>query len=476
MELVTRPRPEVAFVLAGVMLLGTGLFVALAPVPATYAVLAAGALAVALRFPKAMVLGFAVVEPFQNLLLRVLPSEARYFDEIVVLGLVVAVVVPALVRRPSRFLADPLVAVLGLFLAAGLLSGRLAGAPLDRTFAGLFVTVDYVLLYLVLRTQPPPAGTAKALIQLVVWLGVLATAVAVVQHLFPHTLVASWQHALVEGGLARMPSLFRHPNAFGYFMLAATFLAVATAVTLRSQSYGILAAICGAGVFLSVSRSAGVALFVGLIVGGIVANRRLLRVAVLLALLATTVMAPFFVRGVESRIHKMRVEGGDARITYVMESLPILRSRWLLGVGPGSFGGEVAHRLGSKTYARYHIRFDSRWTTVDDFWLHLVVESGVVGLGLFLLLLWCLFRRALTGLRRPVADPYDRALLLAVPMLVAGLCLIDLTSMAFEANQTAGLFWLVCGVAAAGAGDVLPSTAAPEPDGPALGTKVGAVP
>src|SRR5205807_8613662 len=74
--------------------------------------------------------------------------------------------------------------------------------------------------------------------------------------------------------------------------------------------------------------------------------------------------------------------GGDLRTLFLINGIPIFADHQLVGVGPGRYGGAAADIFGTPIYTEYRTNLlltlpDQR--TVDDFWLHLFVESGVLG-------------------------------------------------------------------------------------------------
>ena len=78
-------------------------------------------------------------------------------------------------------------------------------------------------------------------------------------------------------------------------------------------------------------------------------------------------------------------QGKDLRTKFVHNALPILEDHPLLGVGPGRYGGAAASLFRSPIQYEYHTdKLLTNQKTVDNFWLHLTVEGGVLGLLAFL--------------------------------------------------------------------------------------------
>jgi O-antigen ligase len=138
-------------------------------------------------------------------------------------------------------------------------------------------------------------------------------------------------------------------------------------------------------------------------------------------------------------------EGRDLRTLFVINAVPILRDHPLFGVGPGRYGGAVAYDFGTPIYAEYGTgKLLTQQRTVDNFWLHILVESGVLGaiafIGMIVLLGYRLVRLALRsrGLRYVLAA----GTLGGVATVVASTG----TTMLLEGNTVAFMFWFVLSI------------------------------
>jgi O-antigen ligase len=439
-----------AFALASSIALG--IFAARAP---AWTLFGAGALAGVLAariWPLAFVAAFAVIEPLQGMLVFDLPREARYFDEAVMLGVAATVLLPKLLSRPASLLSDRPLKLILAFTIWNLVSAALSSVPLSIAAMGIFVTIDYMIMFATLRAMPFDERAARLVMKIVIAIGLIATVVGALQHLGVESASFAWAKFIREDVL-RVPSLFEHPNDFGLFMLSATFLSLSYLIAnKRSKLYVLATVVSVAGVIISFSRTSYVALVAGLVVGlwmhgGQVIKKALIPGAVVIVLLGGVTL-----RAVMSRVHKIEAEGGDARFTYFRQSLPLIEDNPFFGVGPGRYGGEIAQRTRSPVHEQYGVTFNDTWRTLDSFWLHIVAESGIVG---GLLLLGIFFSVSARSKKRlsAVTDPHLRALLAAAPMIVTALVAADASTMALEANTHAGLLWTMLGVGLSAARD-----------------------
>ncbi|HET7082179.1 MAG TPA: hypothetical protein VFJ00_00510, partial [Candidatus Limnocylindria bacterium] len=119
----------------------------------------------------------------------------------------------------------------------------------------------------------------------------------------------------------------------------------------------------------------------------------------------------------------------------------------LVGVGPGRYGGAAADIYDTPVYARYEtdeLFANPSQRTVDDFWLHLVVESGLLGLAAYLAMVGAALGPIIAAARRAA---WGRQVALAsISGAVIGLAINSMTTMLLEANSVAFLFWFLLGV------------------------------
>lgn len=406
-------------------------------------VLAAAALLRA--FPALLLAGLTLVAPCQAALAALSP-RLKTLDEAVVLLVSGSVLLVALIRRPQSVLRQPVVLWAAGFALLGVASAALAKASPVPSALGVFVTLDYVVLAAALLVLPLRRTAYQAVIVLLLGLGAVAVLLGIAQHIFGVAALPEHARFIWERELLRVPSLFPHPNDLAYLMLPVTFVSVAGWWLRRNLAFALFAVIGVLGMLLAVSRSSYVAVAAGL-VGAVLLSGRLNRRGLGLVLGGLLFAAPLMAPGIVSRVEKVQREGGDARFRYAKKGLGIAAQSPWFGVGPGRFGGVVAQRYGSEVHERYGLRFNSTWTTVDSFWLHVLVESGGLGLLTVLGLLAVVVRDARRRLRDAADPPEQQILQLAVLMLVPAHLVINLSSMALEANSTAAVLWLLVGLA-----------------------------
>ncbi|MGW5670123.1 hypothetical protein [Micromonospora sp. NPDC003776] len=132
----------------------------------------------------------------------------------------------------------------------------------------------------------------------------------------------------------------------------------------------------------------------------------------------------------------------------------ILPRQPLLGFGPGQFGGEVAERNNpdwhrNRKLGPVPLSGEASGPRVESFWLHLVMEVGVIGLIAYVIWLFFVVRPLLPGSARRSrrATPVPSAVTAWGVGAIVFVCVVALGSPAFESAQLSALSWTVLGIA-----------------------------
>ena len=424
----------------------------------------------ALKWPRATLV-VVVLSPILDryLVPGLLPPTAEQLAHLLseaLLGGVGAVLVVQGARRGTlrAAMSHPTVWLSLGFIALAALSGVVNRVPPVQALAGIVFTMDAVGLFVLVRLVG--FGTRQALIAISVLLGlfVAGALVAVAQAVLTPRLFGLSALQGRFGELYRLASFFGDPNSFAAFLSAGIPFAMFGATglwTVRGRRVALAVAfLLILALWLSFSRGGWLGAFGGFTIAALILDRRALRIGVVVAVLALAValVLPRDLLGVtgEQRPDLLgstfgRVgtvgTGGDLRTLFVTNAVPILRDHPLLGVGPGRYGGAAADIFGTPVYSAYgtnRLFADPKQRTVDDFWLHLAVEAGILGLLAFVGMILAALRPIVRSAR--TATSWRRVVLAGISGAVICLTINSLTTMLLEANSVAYLFWFLLGL------------------------------
>ena len=441
--------------------------------PAAFAVLGACLVALvavaAVWWPRTAIV-LVVLSPIidRYVVADVLPGDlgtaAHYLSEAMLFAVSLILAVRALVQgRLIAAFRNPVTVALIAFVLVAAVSAVINGVPPLIAFVGVLFTIDAAALYFLPRFigfSPRQSFAAMGAIGAFV---LLAALLAIAQALLSPRLFGMRPVRGRFGEEVRLASLFGDPNVFGAFLVVAVPFAVLGAARLPDRRLrwlsGAIAFVLLVALWLSFSRGAWIALVLGVGVILALVDRRALLIGLLLAvtsfgtavvmprnLLAPDQRRPNLVDSTLDRVGAVGV-GGDLRTLFIIQSLPVIRDHPVVGVGPGRFGGAVASNFGTPVYEEYGFEplfWRPTQRTVDNFWLHLLGETGILGVAAFLAAALIPGLRILGAARRSLG--WRRILLGGMAAATAGMAVSSGTTMLLEANSIGFAFWFLLGI------------------------------
>ncbi|WP_344313140.1 O-antigen ligase family protein [Fodinicola feengrottensis] len=377
-----------------------------------------------------------------------------------------------------------LVALAMVMVAAGLFGG--CGPVLIGQ--SLFVYFRGVIVFFAWRALRPTCRQLKPIVIAVGVIAVLNASVAMAEFAFglPVFRALGWTE-LTWARLARADGFFNHPNHLGHFLMVVDLGLLCWFMTLErvSRKWWLLFGFLAFGLSATQSRESTI----GFVLGAAVMwwfRRGSVKPVVIAAVLVLgfaglQVAIPKNQATVADRLAgvfnaigggKPKPSGKDdpaasrqeTRIVFFKQGAGLLVRRPLLGYGVGQFGGTVAYQHDPYWYDTLvdnkldpaHPDFPlagAHPDQVDSFWLHLTVETGLLGLAFYLLWLYFLISPIVRARQR------DSLLRSWAPALIAASVVIAVLSPALEDQLYPVLLFTVLGWAwaAPGAGSPLPA-------------------
>jgi len=390
---------------------------------------------------------FIVFVPVELFLETRLPHTVTYLGDmaILLLGLGVALRLSRAGWPLRRTAADlPVMLLLG----AALISWLWNGVPVTQGFFGVRAYLEYFVLYFVLIYLPLGEGRRR---EMLLWFLLLAAAIAVLgdAQKFLHVATPRQWLSAAEAATTRSFGTMGNPNTFGGFLVWALCLFVSL---LLSRVRGGLRTLALVGIVLAapalvftLSREALLAFAAGALVIGVAIDRRFLLLLVVAAV-ALPIVDPHLVQRFTYALSSGYISTSSSygRLLFWERGLQAFLAKPLLGWGPGTFGGSVAHLYGSPAYAYLNL---GDKPIIDSQQVQTLVELGIVG---YIAFLWLGVAAVRTGLRlfREDGDAFWRAIGLALAAGTVGLYIQCFFASLFETHPVIIAFWLVFGMAA----------------------------
>lgn len=393
--------------------------------------------------PEVMLLAAAAFPWVDWIARRSLGGFGAAWDEAFLLLFLLLLLGCLIARRGSLLWTVPITLPVMLALAAAVGSVVLRHVPSEVGVFALRLIFQPMLFYFLGFLFPKNKRWVQWTVAVFLLASVALALHGIYQYLTHAPMPSHWVDVR-EGAIGtRAYSIIENPNGLGAFLLIGVLVSLGLTLSsglgrLQRGAMGLACVILLCGEAVTFSRGGWLGLAAGIIALLILAHRRYLA-----PLLAAGVVAWFAM----PRVLINRLTFGFSS-TYIAQSLAfgrlwvwtyslrqIAEHPWF-GLGLGTFGGTSAVR-----YA-----YSSLW--VDNFYLQLAAEGGLIVLGLFLWILMSAARGLVRG-HRTCTDPYLRGLAAGMFGAFIAVALANMTASVWETLVVGIGFWFLAGLATA---------------------------
>ena len=372
----------------------------------------------------------------------------------------------------------PVTIAFGAFLAVTLISALVNAVPPQVALVGVGFTLDAAACFYLPRLVGFSVRQSLIAVGVILALVMVSAIGGLIQWtLNPNFLgLVVWQGWF--GEVYRLASIFSDPNTFGALLIGAIPFAAFGITSLHRPGHRLAALIAAILLFMPLYLSFSRGAWGGLVVGGGIAlafmSWRTLAITVgigiISLMMAVTVprmvlydappppplpeveatpeppRQPSLIESTIGRIAEIWA-GRDLRTLFIVNGVPIVLDHPLVGVGPGRYGGAAADVFGSPVYAEYgtdKLFLDPNQRTVDNFWLHTLVETGILGLAAFVAAGLAALVPLIRAARR--LRGWNRFLVGGIAGGTAAMAANAVTTMLLEANSVAFVVWFLLGL------------------------------
>jgi O-antigen ligase len=373
-------------------------------------------------------------------------------------------------RTLGTALRHPTIVLVAAFAAVAMLSAALNGVQPVVAVAGIGFTIEAVALFALPRMIGFSLGQARVAFLALSGMALIAGLLALGQVLLHSDFLGlqSFTGRFEEG--RRVAAFLVNPNMLGAVLAMGIPVPLLTTVAGGNRRTrlvsGLVTLLLMLALLYTFSRGAWIGLTLAAVLIGLVVNRWVLVALVLIGALA-------FASALVLPRHLLEPDAGDAgfdfgaatfgrfgtiadgsdlRLQFVRNATPIIADHPLLGAGPGMYGGAVAWRFDTPLSEEYTDGAVPRGRTVDNFWLHLLAEVGLVGTLLFAGALLLAVARLLAAARHAMG--WEQILVAGAAGIAVVIAVDSLAEMLLEGNTTSFAVWFFLGV-----GSVLASRA-----------------
>jgi O-antigen ligase len=375
------------------------------------------------------------------------------WDDALLLVSIALVLWSALVLKRGTLRRVPITVPVILLFIAAVASVVVRGVPGNVGIYALRVLFEPILFYFVGFLLPKDLRWARWAIATFV---VACTGLALhglYQYVTHAPMPASWVDVDETGIAVRAYSVIQNPNGLGALLAMGGLVSGSLALSraLKRNGRVLVSAACLlqlAGLAVTFSRGAWLGFVVGLLAMGVLAYRRYLAAFVVAGVVAWFAAPQVFIQRLLfafSSTYLARSTAGLGRVYRWDEALHRIAEHPLFGAGLGTFGGTSAALLG----------YWALW--VDNFYLQIAAEGGLLSLALFLfLLLWT--GKGLVRGHKVTDDPFMKATTAGVFGAFVALMVSNVFAGVWETLAVGVEFWFLAGLATSAALPLEPAT------------------
>lgn len=362
-----------------------------------------------------------------------------YWDEVLLLGALVAVLFSALVLKRSSLRSVPALLPLAVGVVLAVASVVVNQVPDHVAQFALRITFQPFLFYLVAAWCPKERRWVRAAVVVFLAGCVLMALHGLFQYISGAPMPASWVDTHEDIG-TRAYSIVENPNGLGNYLLLGTLLSAALTLSPIRRRWRVAAAgvtvLLLAALGVTFSRGSYLGLAVGFGAMVVLAFRHWVGRLVALAVVGLFVVPQRIIDRVLFGFssYYLTLSQSNGRLYVWKIALQRMTDHPWWGVGLGTLGGTSAVTAG---YSRL-------W--IDNFYLQLLAEGG---LPLLLVFLWMLARagKGIVAARQAQKDPFLRAVGAGAFGAFMGVMVAALFTSSWETLAVGAGFWFLAGLA-----------------------------
>lgn len=314
------------------------------------------------------------------------------------------------------------------------------------SFRGLFRLVQYMFIFLIMVQELKDKTHIKRIF-LSMTIGISLLSIdALWQVIFGKDFIRG-RLPILNIGIKRATASFPDANVLGIYLSAIIpIIFVLTFYYFKNKQKRImlLVSLLGSlGLVLTYSRPTILAIYLSLLLlGAIKKDKILLSILVILTIIAPFIM-PQNIKNWAKEVdyHPIRFMCNDDRIAIYRNTLNMIKAHPLIGVGVNTF---------MKNYRKYKESPEYRNIITSDYvyahnnFLHIAGEIGFIGLGIFLWLIYKLFRKSVY-IYNKLKDNFLKNISLGIFLCLISFLINGLTESSLYYSRVAVIFWYLIG-------------------------------
>lgn len=337
------------------------------------------------------------------------------------------------------------VIIFALFMICGLLS-FINTSSLKDSVSGMIKLLKFLMIFIVCSENIKGKEHFKK-IAISVACAVSLTGIDAIWQLFSGKDFIRGNSLQGMIGLPRATASFPGCNGLGVYLTALTpFIAglALFSLQIKAKVLFLLASLIGSiGVYLTLSRGAGIGLFISVIFLSLVRRNKFITLALILLLFVYPFVMPKNIKDwAKSVNYNPVIMLTDAvRVGIYRNTIYMISQHPFVGVGINTF---------SRNYSKYRTAaVEATNPTADGYYghnnfLHMAGEMGLLGLGVFLVFLFVTLKSIWLSFKK-FADPFLKACAISIFAAILAYLINGLTETSLYYSRIVMIFWFLVG-------------------------------
>jgi putative inorganic carbon (HCO3(-)) transporter len=316
----------------------------------------------------------------------------------------------------------------------------------DTLKGGILRLLQYIFVFFIMAQEVKDKGHIRLIVASIVS-GLLLVSIDGIWQVFTGKDFIRGYQPIVNIGLVRATASFKDANTFGIYLSALTPMILGLTLYYFKYKKKILCIAISAlfllCVALTYSRPTLLAVYSALLFLGIARKNVYIIALLILALLISPFLLPRQVKEFAKQVdyNLLRFMCNDDRIAIYRNSLRMIQAHPVIGVGANTF---------MKNYKQYKESPEYRNAITSDYlyahnnFLHMAAEIGLIGLGIFIWLLYKLFIECI-NIYKNLDNYFLKIISLSLIACLIAFLVNGLTESSFYSSRVAMIFWYMAG-------------------------------
>ena len=320
----------------------------------------------------------------------------------------------------------------------------------DSIKGGIFRLLLYVLIIFIIVGEVKDKKHIKKVILSIISGAIFVALDGIFQGLIGRDFVRGYKPMIILG-LVRVTASFKDPNTLGIYLSAiAPLIFSLTLYYLKKMQkifFVFISIVVLAGIILTYSRPTLLAIYIALFLLGTVKKDKILGGFLILLILLLPFILPKPVKewAREVDYNPIRFMCNDDRIAIYRNSLNMIKAHPLIGVGANTY---MKNYKFFKESPEYRNVVTSDYLYAHNNFLHMAAEIGLIGLGVFIWLLYKLFKES-ARIYRGLDDRFFKTVSLSLSACLLAFLVNGLTESSMYSSRVAIIFWYLMGLSLA---------------------------